>query len=305
LILKISTLYISQKDFMREQVEAVFPSAIYNPKGRHLDEDELVEFFSDADGVIVGMDPMTDAVMARLPKLKMIAKFGVGLDNIDLEAAERRGIAIGWTGGVNRRSVSEQTLCFMLGMMRNIFRYGKELKAGNWVKNGGFELTGKIVGIIGCGHIGTDLLRLLQPFGCRLLINDIEDRSLVATELKASQVDLETLFKEADVITVHVPLSPSTRGMFNRKRFLEMQEGAFFINTSRGEVVVQADLFESLRSGHLAGAALDVFEEEPPTDLDFLSLPTLWPTPHICGNSKEAVTAMLQSALNSLRTLED
>ena len=169
-----------------------------------------------------------------------------------------------------------------------------------WDKDGGHQLSGKTVGIIGCGHIGSDVVRLLSPFSCNILVNDIVSKEDFCLEQGISEVSLNEVVKKSDIISLHVPLTELTRQMVNESFFQRMRSTAFLVNTCRGEVVNQGSLKNALSKRVIAGAALDVFIEEPPTDAEFLSLPNLMVTPHIGGNSKEAVETMGRSAINHL-----
>ena len=155
---------------------------------------------------------------------------------------------MGWTGGVNRRSVAELTLCFMLGLCRNIFAAGFKLKQSTWEKNGGYQLTGKTIGIIGCGYTGSEVIRLLRPFQCNLLICDIVDKSNFCKEENAIELPLEDVVARSNIISFHVPLTSLTKGMVNANLLAQMKSNAFLINTSRGGVVDQQALKESLES---------------------------------------------------------
>ena len=211
------------------------------------------------------------------------------------------GICVKWTEGINKRSASEQALGFMLGLCRNLFFSNFTLKQGQWIKDGGMLLTERCIGIIGCGNIGTDLVHLLQPFNCRVLICDLLDKSDVEETYKVTQVPLEQLLAEADVVSLHVPLTELTHFMVNKEFLQQMKTHAHLVNNSRGTVVNQKDLMSALKQKMIAGAALDVFESEPPGDLEFLSLPNLMVTPHIGGNANEAVLAMGRSAILHLK----
>ena len=285
-----------------EELIETFPNTILNTKGAFFQRFDLIEFLKEADGILLGTEAMDRGVIDALPKVKIISKYGVGLDNIDLDYAKQAGKIIGSTGGVNRRSVAEQTLSFMIGMFRNLFWTGSQMKNGNWDKNGGFQLSEKKVGIIGCGYVGADLLKLIQPFECQLMICDILDKHDIAKKYDAKQVDHNVIFEDSDIITMHVPLTDLTYNMVSGKTLNMMKNTAYLINTSRGKVVDQQALKIALQKQTIAGAAIDVYTDEPPTDLEFLSLPNLWPTPHIGGNSIEAVKAMGQSAISHLKT---
>ena len=251
--------------------------------------------------MILGLEKMDRSVLAQLNNLKIVAKYGVGLDNLDVEAAKELGIAVGWTGGVNKRSASEQAIGFMLGLSRNLFFSSFPLKNGKWEKEGGRLLSGSCVGIIGCGHIGTDVVHLLQPYNCRILICDLLDKRGVVDTYRVTQVPLEKLLTEADVVSLHVPLTEITHFMVNEEFLQKMKPTAHLVNNSRGPVVNQQALKKALKENTIAGAALDVFESEPPDDLEFLALPNLMVTPHIGGNANEAVLAMGRSAINHIK----
>ena len=296
----VTSISFSKSVALRKELERVFPNSFFNQRGRRFSEAELVEFLKSADAAIVGIEPVTDQVLSGTSRLKIVSKYGVGLDNIDQESLKRRNIALGWTGGVNRRSVAELTLCFMLGLCRNMFGSGYSLKQSKWEKEGGWQLTGKTIGIVGCGHTGSEVTHLLKPFKCTLLTHDIVDKSEFCRKHNVTQTSLESLVAESDVISLHVPLTSLTEKMANKNFIGLMKPTAYLINTCRGGVVDQDALKKALIQGSIAGAALDVFSEEPPTDQEFLSLPNLMVTPHIGGNAKEAVEAMGQSAIQHL-----
>jgi phosphoglycerate dehydrogenase-like enzyme len=300
--IKVTTKSFSNNSILNAELISLFPNTEFNYTGYRFSEDELIDFLRDADGIVLGLDPMTKKVIEALPRLKIIAKYGVGLDNVDVEYAKSNGKTIGWTGGVNKRSVAEQTLGFMLGLCRNLFNSGYKLKACQWEKKGGWHLTGKTVGIIGCGHTGSEILKLLQPFECELLICDILNKSETATEYRAKQVDFDTLISKSDVVSLHVPHTGMTHHMINADSLSKMKESVFLINIGRGLVVEQEALKKSLMNHEIAGAALDVFEVEPPTDKEFLALPNLMVTPHIGGDAREASLAMGRSAIRHLKS---
>lgn len=299
--IKVTSRAFSKHPILRRELLELFPDSTLNLDGPETGIPDLEGFLQDADGVILGMECMDRPLLQRLKRLKIIAKYGVGLDNLDQAAAAGLGISVGWTGGVNKRSVSEQTLGFMLGMSRNLFGSGFQLKQGVWNKQGGNQLSRKCVGVIGCGNIGTDLIHLLQPFQCRILICDLLDKSDVANTYGAIQVSQDELLAQADIVTLHVPLTEQTIHLVDDAFLAKMKPSAYLINTSRGSVVKQSALKAALQQNKIAGAALDVYESEPPTDLDFLGLPNLMITPHIGGSSDEAVLAMGRSAIQHLR----
>jgi phosphoglycerate dehydrogenase-like enzyme len=287
---------------LRDEVSRLFPQSTFNDKGRYLSEPELIEFLQDAEGAIIGRDTVNENVLQTLPRLKIIAKYGVGLDTIDQEALRRRQIKFGWTAGINRLSVAELTLGFMIGLCHNTFSRGFALKQSDWQKDGGFQLTGKTVGVIGCGHVGSEVVRLLAPFKCRVLVRDIVDKTEFCQQHGATVASLDTVIEQSELLTLHVPLTDSTCNLVDKNFMQRMKPTAFLINTSRGEVVDEHALKASLVDGVIAGAALDVFATEPPEDPEFLALPNLIATPHLGGNTQEAVEAMGCSAIAHLKS---
>ena len=290
-----------QSGILCGELKQIFSKVTFNEEGHYLSPSDVINFLKDADGAVIGRDLVDESILSQLPQLKIISKYGVGLDNIDQPALKRHGIFLGWTAGVNKRSVAELTLEFMIGLCHNTYLAGLPLKQGDWDKDGGRQLTGATVGIIGCGHVGKELIRLLAPFNCQILINDIIDQQAFCGEVGAKQVSLQEVIAQADILSLHVPRTELTEGLIDREVLQQMKRTAYLINTSRGAVVRQKDLHTALRDGVIAGAALDVFAPEPPVDLDFLALPNLMVTPHIGGNTQEAVLAMGRSAIHHLK----
>ena len=277
-----------------------FPNAVFNEKDRYLSGPDLVDFLTDADAALIGRDPINTELIRSLPKLRMISKYGVGLDNLDPEALSRARIELRVTSGTNRRSVAELALGFMIGLCHNMSSGSEELKSGSWRREGGQELTGKSIGIIGCGNVGQELVRLLQPFQCRIWVHDIADRSKFCRKFGAVETGFEEIIEEVDILTLHVPLTENTENLIDKSVLATMKPSAFLINTSRGRVVNQGDLHQALVSGEIAGAGLDVFWEEPPIETEFLQLPNLMVTPHIGGNARESIDAMGRAAIQNL-----
>ena len=289
-----------KSEALRLKLSSLFPNTVYNQNANYLSGEELIGFLKDADAAIIGRDLVTQDTLNALPQLKMISKYGVGFDNLDLNSIKQRGIELAFTTGINKRSVAELTLSFMVGLCHNIFISAERMKRGEWIREGGQNLSGKTIGIIGCGNVGKEVTKLLKPFGCKILINDIEDRSEFCREQSAIESTFELLIKESDIVSLHVPLTNLTRDMINKNVLKDMKANAFLVNTSRGPVVNSSHLHRALVSKQILGAALDVFCSEPPDDIEFLQLPQLMVTPHIGGNSREAVEAMGQAAIDNL-----
>ncbi len=264
--------------------------------------EELIAFMKGFERAVIGLEWVDEPILAALPELDVIAKYGVGLDSLDLEAMARHGVKLGWTGGVNRRSVSELALSMMIAVLRQVHRAHREVREGAWRQRHGLQLTGKTVGIVGCGHIGKDLALILKAFGCRILAHDIRDYGAFYRANGVEPMDLGELLKASDVVTLHLPLDPSTRNILSAERLASMKPGAIVVNTARGELIDEVALKAMLMDGHLAGAALDVFAEEPPADQELLELPNFLTTGHIGGSSNEATLAMGRAAIAGLDT---
>ena len=291
----------SKNKKLQKEVYKYFPNAKLNLEGKKFSQNELIEFLKDADAVIVGLDPINEEVLNKCPNIKIVAKYGVGLNNIDIELCKKRKISIGWTGGVNKLSVAEMALGFMLMFARNLFIASNELKSGKWNKSAGFQLSGKTVGIIGLGHIGKEIVRLIKPFGCNILANDIVDQDDFFIENNIEKASKQEIFKTCDFVTINTPHNDTTNNMVDINVLKIMKNSAYILNIARGGIINEGDLKHALKNNIIAGAAIDAYSEEPPSDKEFLELPNLICTPHIGGNAKEADEAMGMSAIKHLR----
>ena len=278
----------------------MLPQVTFNDAGLQLAGDSLVEFLSGHDKAITALEMIDDYVLSRLPELQVIGKYGVGLDMIDLNAMSRHGKRLGWTGGVNRRSVSEMVISFAVAMLRHIPAAQREVLSGTWRQHVGGLLSGRTVGIIGCGFIGKDLVELLQPWNCTLISNDILDFPDFYARYDVTPVGLEELLQRSDVVTLHVPLDESTGNMLSATRLELMKPSAILINAARGGLVDEAALKAMLVTKRLAAAAFDVFAVEPPQDQELLALPNFLVSPHIGGSAEEATLAMGLAAIDGL-----
>lgn len=301
MIIKITSPSFSRNKFLQKEIYKYFPDAKLNLDGKRFNQDELIEYIKDADAIIVGLEPINKDVLDRCPNLKIVSKYGVGLNNIDLDECKKRDIAIGWAGGVNKLSVAEMTLGYMLMLCRNLYVTSNQLKNGIWNKSGGAQLSGKTVGIVGVGHIGKEVVRLLKPFGCKILVNDIIEQDKYYKENGLIEVTKEELYKSSDFITLHTPFNETTNNLITFYTMKLMKPSAFLLNSARGGLVNESDLKQALQSGIIAGAAIDAYLEEPPTDKELLSIPNLICTPHIGGNAEEAVEEMGSSAIRHLK----
>jgi len=298
----VTSRSFSREPELREALRARHPLARFHASGEALCGEALLRFLEGSDAAIVGLERIDASLLERLPRLRAIAKYGVGLDALDLAALRDAGVRLGWTPGVNRRSVAELALCLALASLRHVVRACCEVREGGWKAPSGGLLSGRSVGIVGLGHVGGDFAELLAPFGCRLLGNDILDRSELCRARRIEQVSLDTLLEESDVVSLHVPLTPATRGLLDSARIARMKPGAVLLNTARGGIVDESALAAALACGRLGAAAFDVFADEPPQACALLSLPSFIATPHIGGSSREAVLAMGHAAIAALDT---
>ena len=285
---------------LRAELLARYADATFTESPHVIGGDELVAVLRGHDAAIVGLERIDAGVLDQVPELRVISKYGVGLDGLDIDAVAQRGIRLGWTGGVNRRSVSELTLSFAIALLHRVPEAFEALRRESWGKFIGRQLTGKTIGIIGCGFVGQDLVKLLAPFECRVLVHDIRDYPDFYRAHGVTAVSLDELLAGSDVVTLHVPLDRSTRGMIGAAQLARMRRGACLINAARGGLVDEDALVEALDRGHLAGVAADVFAIEPDAHPKLVAHPAFIGTPHIGGSTREAQLAMGRAAIEGL-----
>jgi phosphoglycerate dehydrogenase-like enzyme len=296
----VTSRSFSRHPVLREELLARYSEVRFNDEGVPLKGASLIEFARGRRKLITALERVDESILAALPELEVISKYGVGTDMLDKQAMIRRGVRLGWTGGVNRRSVTELAIAFMIALLRQVPLASREVREGVWTNRKGRQLTGRSIGIIGCGHIGKDLATILAAFGCAVLANDILDFPEFYAAHHVEPVGLEELLRRSDIVTLHVPLDDSTRNMLSAERLALLKPGALLINTARGGVVDEAAVKAMLMDGRLAGAAFDVFATEPPEDPSLLRLPNFLATPHIGGSSEEAILAMGRAAIQGL-----
>jgi D-3-phosphoglycerate dehydrogenase len=290
----------SKNPILRSELLAHYQQVTFNEDGLSLCGDSLVDFLRGHDKAIIGLETIDESVLSRLPELRVIGKYGVGLDMIDMVAMRDHGKRLGWAGGVNRRSVSELVISFAIAMLRHVPAAHREVLSGEWRQHVGNYLTGRTVGIVGCGNVGKDLVPLLRAFDCKILSNDLLDFPDFYSAHSIEAVSLEGLLMRSDIVTLHVPLDDSTRGLLDSAKLAMMKPTAVLINVARGELVDELALKKMLKNKQLAAAAFDVFAEEPPQDQELLNLPNFLATPHIGGSAHEAILAMGRAAIDGL-----
>ena len=296
----VASRSFSKHPVLRAELLARYDNVAFNDTGRALSGPELIDFLRGKIKAITALERLDHSLFAALPELQVISKYGVGLDMIDLEAMARHGVLLGWTGGVNKRSVAELVIAFAVFLCHRVPEAWREVQAGTWRQLLGKQLSARTIGIVGCGHIGKEVAVLCRAFGCRVLAHDIRDFPEFYVAHQVTPVSLEDLLAQADLVTLHLPLDDSTRNMLSAARLALMRPGAFLINAARGNLVDEAALKARLKDGRLAGAAFDVFTIEPPVDRELLALPNFIATPHIGGSTGEAILAMGRAAIAGL-----
>ena len=279
--------------------DAIAESAVAEIKAAGL---EVVVRNKDTDGpvedqikgfdcvVVRSATKITREVIEAADKLKLVVRAGVGLDNVDKEAAKEKGVEVQNTPEAPTVSVAEMVFSMMFAMARNVTQADSSMKDERWEKKKlkGTELWNKTLGIVGFGRIGCEVARRAKAFDMDILAYDVLDIEQICVELGTKKCGFEELVKNSDYITVHVPLVPQTKGLFGEKEFAMMKKTAFLVNTARGGVVDEKALLNALNDGEIAGAALDVFEKEPPLDWELVKHPRLVATPHLASSTKEA-----------------
>lgn len=273
-----------------EIMKAAGFDVVYNDTGLAYTEEEFYEITKDADGVIVGVETVDREYIETHPKLKAVVKFGVGTDNIDLECCKEKGIFVGRTVGSNARSVAETAISFVIADSKNLYNSIANTKEHGWAKMTGYEIMGKTIGIVGFGAIGKHVAKMANGLGMKVLAYDAYGiDELVANELNAEVVEMQELIEQSDFISLHIPLTPETKNMISSKELNQMKSNTVLINTARGGIVNEADLYGALKNKVIKAAYFDVFTCEPPREEEpLLTLPNFYLTPHIASRSKEA-----------------
>lgn len=296
----ITPLFSRSQNLMQE-LQHHFKHIKHNADNTLKTKEDIIAFLHDVDGAIVGREIIDDDILKACPKLKILSRYGVGLDNLDLEAMKKRGVHLGWTGGTNSNSVAEITLSFMLSLIRNLHISTTLLKSGIWKVNGGSELSGKCIGLFGFGNISKRVIELLQPFHCTILVCNRSHDEEEAKKYGITFATKERILEEADIISIHLPLTAESKHMFSTNEFKAMKKTSFIINTARGGIIDEEALKDALKTQEIAGAALEAFAVEPVQDQELIALPNLICTPHLGGNSKESIAAMGYACIDHLK----
>lgn len=305
-VLVTSTSFGKMDHRLIEELEARVGRVIYNESGKPLKSPDLAKMLDGVDGYIAGLDVIDRAALEPAAGLKVIARYGVGVDNVDLAYARERGIVVTNTPGANSVSVAEMAIAMMLNLARPIPAAIAATRAGGWPRSNGWTLEGKTVGLLGFGAIGKAAAVRLRAFDCRVLAYDPYPDVAFAEKTGIQLAGLNEILPHSDFISLHMPVLPETRGMVNAEFLAKMKRGAYLINTARGELINEGDLAAAIESKQIAGAALDVFPvEPPPADHPLLSLPQVLVTPHLSAHTDGATNRMgwmaLQDCLAVLR----
>lgn len=291
---------------LRDELERAVREVRWNELGRPLAPDELREAIVDVDGVIAGVDRFDAEVIGAAPRLRVIARHGTGTDSVDLAAARAHGVVVTNTPGANAVAVAELAIGLMLALARRIAEGDRRMRAGGYAPLRGVQLAGRTVGLIGLGRIGGEVARRAAALGCGVLAHDPAVSLQDAGRMGARLASQEEVVAGADFLSLHVPVTESTRDLVDARFLRRMRRGAFLVNTARGELVVEDDLVRALESGWLAGAGLDTMRDEPPRPGNpLLERDDVILTPHSGAETDEARAAMGRAALDDLLAVLD
>lgn len=273
---------------------------VFNPYGRPLTSEELIPLLQDCDGYLAGLDQVTAEALQRAERLKVVSRYGVGYDRVDLDAARRCGIVVTNTPGANSRAVAELAFGLILALARKIPSLNEETQKGAWLRSTGCELYGKTLGIVGLGAVGRLTAEFGRGFGMRVMAYDpyVDLSYCEAHNIRAGSFD--ELIQSSDVISLHIPRTPETYHIINQDSLRKMKMGAILVNTARGGLIDEAAAVDALDEGRLSGIGMDAFEEEPPVNSPLFRHPNVVMTPHTGAHTKEAVEKMAMLSVENL-----
>lgn len=276
---------------------------IIDKRGRGMDDADFVDVLKTADAVLCGNDlRVDDAMLAAAPRLKVIAKMGAGLDTVDIEAATRHNAIVFHTPGVNNQAVADHTFALILSVARRILYCDRSLREKRWehTKIMGLEIWQKTLGLIGLGAIGRCVALRAAGFQMKVVAYDPYWPEAFAREQGIERMEIDALLQTADIVSIHSPLMPETQGMIDARALSLMKPTALLVNAARGGIVNEADLYHALKNGVIAGAGVDVFENEPPTDSPLMELDNVVVTPHTAAFTHDAMNAMSDGVVEQL-----
>ena len=295
-VVAVTSRSFSKNETLVDELRKRYQKVIFNTEGESLNGESLINFLRDANKVIVGLENFDSKVLDNLPNLNVISKYGVGLNNINLDELNKRDIRLAFRSGVNKTPVAELTMLLIFMSLRKVHSSMSNIKDGIWSQERGQELTNKNIGILGFGNIGNLLANFLKPYGCKILAFDIQ--KIEREEVK--QCSIEEIFADADIVSIHLPLTDSLKGLIDKKFFDISKENLKLINTSRGGLVNEEHLYNFLVNNEKAFAAFDVFEVEPAFNSPLLDLKNFFATSHLGSMTEEGVIAMGLAAIEGL-----
>ena len=306
----VASRSFSQNDRLVKNLQSKYSSVLLNNFGKTLKGDELVEFLMPATKAIIGIEDLSESVLEKLTKLKVISKYGVGLNNLDLSLLKKRNIRLGFTPGVNKQSVAELALTLILIGLKKIQDNNIDIINGNWSQEKGSELYGKNIGLLGFGNIGQKLVSLLQPFNCKISffdekkfskdeISDISSKLNFEPNL-IKQMSLQQVLKESDILSIHLPLTESTENKISLEELNELRSNVCIVNTARGGIVNEKDLYIFLSENPCSYAGFDVYGEEPAINNPLFELKNFFGTSHRSSLTNEGILSMGMAAINGL-----
>lgn len=283
-----------------EMLKEYTDDLVFNPAGRPLTEEELIPLLSDCDGYVAGLDFITEKVIASCPKLKVISRYGVGYDRVDIKAAKEAGVIVTNTPGVNSEAVGELAFGLILSVARRIPFLDRDTRDGGWRRSTGIEMLGKTIAILGLGSIGKVVARCAKGFGMEVTAYDPFLDEAYCRENGITGKAFDDCIADADVISLHLPLMESTRHIIDADAISKMKQGVILINTSRGGIIDEAAAYEGLKTGQIGGLGLDAFEQEPPEDSPLFAFENVVVTPHTGAHTKEATQNMASAAVRNV-----
>ena len=306
----VTSRSFSKNEGLVNELKAKYSKVIFNNSGTTLQGQELINFLSSADKAIIGIEEISAKVLHQLPNLKVISKYGVGINNLDVDALKSRGMQLGFTPGVNKQSVAELALTLTLLSLRKVHRNHVEITEGIWSQEKGSELFRKTVGLLGFGNIGQKFVSFLAPFDCKVIFFDEKvftnqellqiSKDLGLKPDSIQQGELEAVLNQADVLSIHLPLLPDTENIISTKELNFLKPSVSIINTARGGIVDEIALHSFLSSNPNSFAAFDVYAEEPAIENPLFELPNFFGTSHRSSLTHEGILAMGLAAIAGL-----